>query len=229
MKLTYLKLKKPVAKIKALKLKKTLLCQTKSFTLVELLVVIAIIAVMSTIVLTAINPAAYLNRGEDNERTTVLRTIQEGLDIYYLRHGRYPGLGPGGSGGDHGGDGWWGYTYAKWNGGLCSGGISLKFENSASIGFLGVLTDEGIIKSPDLNTWNDPNDPVLVPGDPSLKYNCRYVVPQGEQLAGNVQRYLLHCNLEEMNDLEANDGGTNPTVFEIMEPSPWVCIIGNYD
>lgn len=60
----------------------------KAFTLIELLIVIAIIALMSTIVLIAVNSARI--KGRQASRVANLRSVQTALELYNQDFGAYP-------------------------------------------------------------------------------------------------------------------------------------------
>lgn len=65
---------------------------------------------------------------------------------------------------------------------------------------------------------------------------CRYVVDGEQNLDesngqppwdGNVQGYLLFCDLETLKSNEVNDGGLNPNVYEIYSPGDRkICVTG---
>lgn len=65
----------------------------RGFTLIELLVVIAIIALLSSVVLSALNTARAKSR--DAMRISELREIQKALETYYLQNNAYPTTGGG--------------------------------------------------------------------------------------------------------------------------------------
>lgn len=60
----------------------------KGFTLIELLVVISIIAVLSSVVLAALNNARL--KARDTRRIQDLAQIRRALELYYDDNGRYP-------------------------------------------------------------------------------------------------------------------------------------------
>jgi len=191
------------------------------FTLLELLVVIAIIGLLSSIIMASVNRARANAR--DSERVQTLKQFETALELYYYDHGKYPGWNNGGSDVYPGGNSDWGNTVGLQPDGTCSGfaGSSVKYDNSASIGFLDVLYNEGYITQGD---WNDPLNPTLSPAS-NLPYNCRYIVPTTQRDANNVQRYYLHCRLETPSHISKNDGGGNPAMFEIQKPNPWLCAL----
>jgi prepilin-type N-terminal cleavage/methylation domain-containing protein len=67
------------------------------FTLIELLVVIAIIGLLASVVLASLSSARL--KGRDARRLEDLSQIRTGLELYYSKHGHYPG---GSSGSDRG-------------------------------------------------------------------------------------------------------------------------------
>ncbi len=76
----------------------------KGFTLIELLVSVAIIALLSSLVMAALNQARKGAR--DSQRISSLRELQTGLEFYYDKHSQYPdGDGAGAGGWDTPGDG----------------------------------------------------------------------------------------------------------------------------
>jgi len=60
----------------------------KGFTLIELLVVIAIIGLLSTLAVVSLNSAR--SKARDARRTSDIRQLQTGLDMYYNDNGKYP-------------------------------------------------------------------------------------------------------------------------------------------
>jgi prepilin-type N-terminal cleavage/methylation domain-containing protein len=51
----------------------------KSFTLVELMIVIAILAILSAIVIFALNPAEMFRKNRDSRRMADLQTLNKGI------------------------------------------------------------------------------------------------------------------------------------------------------
>jgi len=74
-------------------LRKTPRHSSRGFTLIELLVVIAIIALLSSVVLSALNTARAKSR--DAMRLSELREVQKALETYYLQNNAYPSTGGG--------------------------------------------------------------------------------------------------------------------------------------
>jgi general secretion pathway protein G len=58
------------------------------FTLIELLVVVSLIGILATLVLANLNAARQ--RGRDAQRKSDLKSIQNGLQVYYNDFGKYP-------------------------------------------------------------------------------------------------------------------------------------------
>lgn len=192
----------------------------KGFTVIEMLVVVLIIGILASIVYFNASKARAIAR--DAERIKTLNDFSAALQLYYVDHKKYPraGAAPG-----YGGSSFHRFKYNTTDSnGQCTstpfGGGTLRFNNSTSEGFLEPLYDEGYTLNHD---WNDP----LHPSDHASPFNCRYIVPKSESDVDNVQHYLLHCNLEALEDKEADDGGANDTVYEVLSPgTPWVCMCG---
>lgn len=62
----------------------------KGFTLLEILLVVGIIAVLSAIVILAINPNKMLASARNTQRSSDLREINSALIQYYIDHNSYP-------------------------------------------------------------------------------------------------------------------------------------------
>jgi len=60
----------------------------KGFTLIELLVVIAIIGILSATVVTSL--ASAQEKARDAKRISDVRELQQALDIYQIKNGKYP-------------------------------------------------------------------------------------------------------------------------------------------
>ena len=186
----------------------------EGFTILELLVVVSIIGLLASIIF--ISFRGVRTEARDAERVSTLQEVQNALERYYSDYGRYPSR-------DATGVNYGGFTYnLRDASGACTiNDPDLRFDNSASLGFLLELFELGYTKN---GYWNDPLKPEL-----GNSYNCRYVVPAAEQAVDNIQRYLLHCNLEKRLDLERQDGGTNDTIYEVFSADPWICIGGYYN
>ncbi|MBI5123611.1 prepilin-type N-terminal cleavage/methylation domain-containing protein [Candidatus Roizmanbacteria bacterium] len=59
------------------------------FTLIEIILVMALIGIMSTAVLTLINPVAQFKKSRDVQRKTDLRQIQSALELYRADQSAY--------------------------------------------------------------------------------------------------------------------------------------------
>ena len=62
--------------------------QNRGFTLIELLVVVSIVALLASIVMTALNSARQ--KGRDAKRLSDLHQLQLALSLYYTNNGQYP-------------------------------------------------------------------------------------------------------------------------------------------
>jgi prepilin-type N-terminal cleavage/methylation domain-containing protein len=62
----------------------------KGFTLLELLLVIGMVAILSGIVILALNPGRSLAKTRDLQRTVGISEINKALAQYYIDHGSYP-------------------------------------------------------------------------------------------------------------------------------------------
>ena len=58
------------------------------FTLIEVLIVIFIIGLLASVVLVGLG--AFRQRGRDTRRIADLRSVQNGLELYYSKNGYYP-------------------------------------------------------------------------------------------------------------------------------------------
>ena len=63
--------------------------KTKGFTLIEILVVISIVGLLSSVFLVGLS--GFRSRGRDARRLADLKSVQQGLEIYYTRCNFYPG------------------------------------------------------------------------------------------------------------------------------------------
>lgn len=59
-----------------------------AFTLIEILIVVAIIGILASIVLVGLGPIQ--KRGRDARKISDLRSVQNGLELYYNKNGSYP-------------------------------------------------------------------------------------------------------------------------------------------
>jgi general secretion pathway protein G len=62
----------------------------RGMTMIELLIVIAVMGVLAAVVITALNPAAQLNKANDAKRKSDLSEIQNALELYYQDNQQYP-------------------------------------------------------------------------------------------------------------------------------------------
>jgi prepilin-type N-terminal cleavage/methylation domain-containing protein len=207
------------------------------FTLIEMLAVMAIIIVIAGI---SFFPISYIiKRGYDLQRIQYLDTVKKALALYYTQNGHYPapdtcdmnGIVPLKTGS---------YKFSlnncvsfmddgqlqanlRWNDTLTNPGTSH---------FMDSLIPEDALKtkyiSASLHDWQDP---YYTDGD--AKYHCRYIIPKTTTMAAGscnssnpmeIQNYYMYCRLEVLTDAAKNDGGTNPNLYEIFAPNPWLCV-----
>lgn len=62
----------------------------KGFTLIEVLVVVSIIGLLASVVLVGLG--GFRSRGRDARRVTDLKSLQNGLELYYARTNAYPNV-----------------------------------------------------------------------------------------------------------------------------------------
>lgn len=209
----------------------------RGFTLIELLVVVAIISLLSSIILASLQHVRESAR--DVDRIAMLDAAQNALAAYHNDHGEYlVAIGSNMQNPPHsydkpGPDGVCGTADdTAYENGWGTGGGELRYDNSASPGFLGELHEQGYLSRA---KWMDP---IVERHNYGSIWNCRYVVPcestsdadenQIEQDC-DPQSYLLHCNLEANTTLEENDAGTNDTLYEVYGGDKnWICPTGNY-
>lgn len=60
----------------------------KGFTLIEVLIVVSIIGLLSSVILVGLG--GFRSRGRDARRVTDLKSLQNGLELYYTKSGEYP-------------------------------------------------------------------------------------------------------------------------------------------
>ena len=61
----------------------------KGFTLIEILVVISIVGLLSSVFLVGLS--GFRARGRDAKRLADVKSVQNGMELYYTRCARYPG------------------------------------------------------------------------------------------------------------------------------------------
>jgi general secretion pathway protein G len=67
----------------------------QGFTLIEILIVVAIIAILASVVLVGLGPTQ--RAGRDARRISDLRSVQNGLELFFNKCGYYPGTISGGT------------------------------------------------------------------------------------------------------------------------------------
>ena len=60
----------------------------KGFTLIEVLIVVSIIGLLASMVLVGLG--GFRSRGRDTRRVSDLKSLQNGLELYYARNNSYP-------------------------------------------------------------------------------------------------------------------------------------------
>jgi len=64
--------------------------KNKGFTLIEILIVIAIIGLLASVVLVGLG--SFRARGRDARRIADLRSVQNSLELYYVKNNNYPAV-----------------------------------------------------------------------------------------------------------------------------------------
>ncbi len=62
--------------------------KNKGFTLIEMLVVVAVIGLLASLILVGLS--SFRTRGRDTRRVADTKEVQNGLELYYMKNGRYP-------------------------------------------------------------------------------------------------------------------------------------------
>lgn len=62
----------------------------KGFTLIEVLIVVSIIGLLASVVLVGLG--GFRSRGRDARRVQDLRSLQNGLELFYARNNQYPDI-----------------------------------------------------------------------------------------------------------------------------------------
>lgn len=65
----------------------------RGLTLIELVVVIVVIGILSTVMLSVINPLKQIQRGRDAQRIATLKQVASALENYYNNNNAYPSTG----------------------------------------------------------------------------------------------------------------------------------------
>ena len=76
--------------LKLLTINYQLLTGKRGFTLVEVITAIAVIAVLTSVVIAAINPLEQFRKSQDSKRKSDLAQIQRALEVYYSDYDQYP-------------------------------------------------------------------------------------------------------------------------------------------
>lgn len=71
-----------------LKSKKGLPASRQGFTLIEILIVVSIMGLLASVILVGLG--GFRSRGRDARRVADLKSIQNGLELYYAKSNRYP-------------------------------------------------------------------------------------------------------------------------------------------
>lgn len=69
--------------------------KNRGFTLIELLIVIAVIGILASLILVGLS--SFRARGRDARRIADLKQVQNALELYYAKEGRYPSVSSGSS------------------------------------------------------------------------------------------------------------------------------------
>jgi len=171
------------------------------FTLLELLIVIGILAILSTTIVLVINPAELLRKARDSQRISDLNTLKTAI-AYYITETTSPSIGTTNN------------TFSDVATASCFGAASgTQTLVTDGTGWIPINFDGMTGGSPIGSLPTDPNKTAV--GDTPGRY---YVY--GVQSATDYT-FKLVANMESSyygggaGDVEATDGGTEATLYEV--------------
>ena len=187
----------------------------KGFTLIELLITISAIAVLSTVVILALNPAELLRRARDARRISDLNTLEAALKLY-LADIKNPNLasGPFGYGG----------CYLSTIGSNVTtaancGVFALSYTNVASTAALYRRTDAAGWLPVNLASISSGAPFAVLPIDPmnDLNYYFAYAAASAPALAFEIDAMMesVKYSAGGPRDVERTDGGDNDNAYEV--------------
>lgn len=162
----------------------------KGFTLIELLVVIAILSILATLMVLAINPAEAQRKSRDATRLSDLATMRKAIDLAIAEGGVLPGT-----------------VAAPFSGSSAGSRDAASTSNYLGMDvskFLSVLPLDPRQSATTTTLLSDGTTLVAAGG---MVYNFK----------SNGKTYELNAFLESTDNapVEANDGGTSATTYEI--------------
>lgn len=208
--------------------------QKAGFTLLELLIVISIIAILSLILVFALNPAEILRKARDTQRVSDLSTLKTALSVYInststpALDGGYTSINPVCRAGHptqlawNSADKIWYSYYGVTDTGLDGGTVTVGQASGGSAananidgtGWIPVNFEALTAGAPISNLPIDPTNSVgsvsaISSSDLVYRYACN-----ASSTTFEIDAQLESNEYTVQNDLRAKDGGNNSTMFE---------------